>query len=97
MSHHGNNPDDPLGARSPEVSEMMRKLLGEFPDGKLNKGDEGALAFEIGTSHGRVVLRFPKPVAWIAFTPEEAMGIAETFVQYARLCGSKKPFTLKIG
>ena len=79
MSHHGNYEDD---ARK-GMSEMMRKAFGEFPNGKLNAQDEGALACAIGSENGTVKMMFPKPVAWIAFTPEQAVDIAKLLLEHA--------------
>lgn len=98
MSHHGSNP---LEGGTPEqqklLSKMMSKLLGEHPDGKLNPNDEGALAVIIGEENGRVVIRFPKPIAWIGFTPEQAMDIAQSLITQARKCGSVVPLVLRVG
>lgn len=92
MSHHGSGPFD-----AKPMSEMMKRVFGEFPDGKLNQGDEGAVAMMVGSDAGRVVLQFPKPIAWIGLTPEEAIGLAELLVQRARKCGCNVPLTFNIG
>jgi len=86
MSHH-----------SSQMSEMMRSLMGEYPNGRMNKDDAGAIAMSCGVESGRVVLKFPKPVAWLGMTPDEAMGLAEVLVKHARAAGSDKPLTLKVG
>lgn len=91
MSHHGNMPHNPM------LSEMMKKLMGEYPDGKLNANDAGAVAMAIGVERGKVVLQFPKPVAWVGFTPDEAISLAELLVKRAREAGSTKPMTVTIG
>lgn len=91
MSHHGDNPE-----QTRAMSEAMKHLLGEFPDGKLNKHDEGGIAMAIGNEDGRVTLTFPKPVKWVGFTADEAIGMAEMLVSHARQCGSTKPLTLKV-
>jgi hypothetical protein len=90
MSHHGNQVPR-------ELSEAMQKLLGEYPNGRLNKDDAGALAVAIGHESGAVTIQFPKPVAWIGFTPEQAIGIAETLISHARKAGAANPLTLKLG
>ena len=92
MSHHGDNP----GQRK-AMSEMMQKIFGEFPDGKLNKNDEGAIAMAVAHEAGRVTLTFAKPLAWIGLTAEEAVGLAELLVEHARQCGSKKPLIMNLG
>lgn len=93
MSHHGN--PDPDSQR--RMSEMMREIFGEHPAGKLNADDAGALAMEIGEESGRVVIRFPKPVAWIGFTGDEAMEIAQVLMKHARSVGITAPFVMRIG
>ena len=100
MSHHGNSPNEPPDidpVAQKRMSEMMKELLGEFPDGKLNVNDEGAVAVMIGHEGKSVVMRFPKPVAWIGFTPEQALGIAETLIKHARECGLTVPLVLRVG
>lgn len=92
MSHHGN---DPEAQRA--MSELMQQIFGEFPDGKLNQNDEGALAVMVGNENGKVVIRFPKPVAWIGFTPEQAIDIAQTLITHARKCGLAIPLVLRVG
>ena len=92
MSHHSSNPEE-----NAKMSEMMRKIFGEHPDGRLNDEDEGAIAMAVGSENGRVRLNFPKPVRWVGMTPDEAIGLAESLIQHARHCGSTKPLTVKIG
>jgi hypothetical protein len=96
MSHHGDH--------DKEVSEAMRALLkasqkglqGEFPRGRLNARDEGAIAVGIGHQEGKVVLSFPSPTAWIGFSPEQAFDIAESLIKAARECGCKRLLTLTL-
>lgn len=94
MSHHGSG--EPA-----EIPEWLRKSLaqteGEFPAGRLNPADEGAVAVGIGHQSGKVVMQFPKNLNWIGFTPEQAIGIAETLIHHARECGCTRPLTVKIG
>lgn len=90
MSHHGNNVPR-------ELSEAMQKLLGEYPNGRLNTEDAGALAVAITHENGAVKLQFPKPVAWIGFTPQQAIDIAQTLIAHARKAGATEPLTLKLG
>ena len=104
MSHHGAippemSPEERASMKSAEreMRKAMGKLLGEYPDGKLNLNDEGALSVLIGHEGHSVVMRFPKPVAWIGFTPEQALGIAETLISHARKCGLSIPLVLRVG
>lgn len=91
MSHSGFDPEAQAAMRA-----AMKNLLGEYPEGKLNDRDEGAIAVGIGHQHGKVVVQFPKAVNWIGFTPEQAIEIAETLVEHARACGCARPLTLKV-
>lgn len=52
---------------------------GEFPDGKLNKDDEGQIKIAIGADldNKKVVIDFGTLVAWIAMSPQEARQLAE--------------------
>lgn len=104
MSHHSSSPspfESPEERERREVQqqamrELMRKVFGEHPAGKLNADDAGALAMSIGTESERVVIRFPKPVAWIGFTGDEAMEVANLLIKHARAVGLTKPATLSI-
>lgn len=92
MSHHASNPE-----QERELNNMMKRLTGEFPDGRLSKDDQGAVAVAIGHQDGRVTLQFPKNLNWIGFTPEQAIDIAQSLIEHARKCGCTKPLTVKIG
>lgn len=104
MSHHGNLPfDNEKGKPSPfenlekAVREKQRELMGEYPDGRLNPDDSGAIAMAVSSEKGRVRLDFPKPVAWIGFTGDEAMQLAQDLMKHARRAGVTAPFVLRIG
>lgn len=100
MGHHSSDDNEGFGEMPPHARRAlhgkMRELLGEFPDGKLNQHDEGAVAFLVGVEDGRVKLQFPKPIAWIGMTPDEAVGMAELLIRHARKAGSTKPLQLHI-
>lgn len=91
MSHHGEMPEIPQWLR-----ETLRSTEGEFPAGRLNPADQGAVAVAVGNEAGKVVLTFPKNLNWIGFTPEQAIDIAQSLVEHARKCGCKKPLTITI-
>ena len=94
MSHHGSNPP-------PEVQQALRdamgQLLGEYRNGKLNADDAGALAFAVGVEAGRVVLRFPKPVAWMGMTGDEALELAQLLIKHAKSAGITSPLVIRLG
>ena len=56
---------------------------GDFPDGKLNKQDEGGLNMAIKTQNGRVVVDFGKQLSWLAMPPEIARGFANLLLRAA--------------
>jgi hypothetical protein len=92
MSHHGDNPEQERILR-----EAMKRLTGEFPNGRLNADDQGAVAVAIGHQGGAVTMQFPKNLNWIGFTPEQAIDIAQSLIEHARKSGCTKPLTVKIG
>lgn len=104
MSHHSHNPfgdrgnpfervDAPGGA----MRDAMKKLMGEYPNGRMNEDDAGAIAMAVGHEDGRVVMKFPKPVAWIGFSGDEAMALAQLLITHARKAGITAPAILRIG
>lgn len=93
MSHHGTNPPQVQRA----LAEAMGKLLGEYPDGRMNDNDAGALAFAVGVEEGRVVIRFPKPVAWMGMTGNEALELAQALIRHARHAGITSPLIIRLG
>jgi hypothetical protein len=56
---------------------------GEFPRGKLNADDEGAIRLGVTHSQGNVVIEFGTPVKWIGLPPEQAMDLARAIMQHA--------------
>jgi hypothetical protein len=80
MAHHS----DVLSDKMQETAQQLG--LGatqRFTHGRLNETDEGELQLAIGEENGRVVMNFGKPVAWIGFTPEQAMEIALSLMQHS--------------
>lgn len=93
MSHHGSNP--PFVQKA--LSEHMQKLMGEYPDGRLNPDDAGAVSMAVGVEEGRVVLRFAKPVAWVGLTGNEALELAQSLIRHARHAGITSPLVITLG
>jgi len=57
---------------------------GAYPEGKLNKDDEGALQFGIARGgDGLVHINFGKPVAWFAIPPNDAKQLAALLMKHA--------------
>ena len=89
MSHHSSSPE-----AEKAMHEAMQRLLGKFPDGKLNKDDEGGIAMVVELQDKRVVIQFPKPVAWIGMTADEAILLAQDLIKKAREAGHTRPLTI---
>ena len=71
--------------------------MGEYPAGRLNADDAGAIAMQVGVESERVILRFAKPVAWMGMTGDEAMGLAQVLIKHARAAGITAPMVLRVG
>ena len=101
MAHHG---DDWTGSSNlepetflrNELKKMQESLDGQFPLGKLNKRDEGALAYAVGTEGWKVCIRFPKPITWIGLSPDDAMDLAQCLIKHARKAGLTKLCTIEL-
>ena len=105
MSHHGDNPfpdsemSKKLFEKFTDRNKLMRDLLvttgfkgalGEFPKGKLNKDDEGAIQFAIGAEGDKVILDFGTSVHWVGMTPQEAADLGSLLLKRAREVARKK-------
>ena len=82
------------------MPEAVRDLLGvppgigptgEHPGGKIGADDEGELRIAIGAdpSNGVVVLDFGTPIAWVAFSADEARRVAYMLIARARIMEGK--------
>jgi hypothetical protein len=56
---------------------------GEYPHGKLNADDEGALRVAVGVDQGVVKVMFGKPTAWIGMPKKHALALADSIRQQA--------------
>lgn len=86
MSHHSQEDQEKILELNKEFEEMKTVLgeTGKFPDGQLNKDDEGEIVFAIASTPnggGRVILHFGKSVAWVGMKPDEARSLA-TLLEY---------------
>jgi hypothetical protein len=88
--------------KKPELSEELRQKLlrdagvgptGDYPQGKLNAEDEGGLIIAISTKDNAVRVDFGKPVAWIAYDADTAIGFAHALIERALAlkAGEAKP------
>ena len=71
------------------------KLTNNFPRGKLNDSDEGALAIRIGVQDKTVIIDFGKPVEWIGFGYQEAVELAKNIMKHAKSIAPKQEWSKK--
>ena len=90
-SHHGESSDSELRKLFEDQSLGVRKRA--WPNGRLSASDDGETAIMIAAdaAKGAVVMRFPKPMEWIAMEPEQAVLIAQNLIKQARAI---KPVTV---
>jgi hypothetical protein len=99
MSHHSDK-DFPFDESFVnKIREESEKLLigatGEFPEGKLNKSDDGAIQFMISHTNEKVILDFRTPVKWLGMNPKDAVAMAQSLITHARRC-SKEPLLVEL-
>lgn len=99
MSHHSSEPMGEAFRQQMEI-EAQRMGLGatsRHPSGSIHGSDEGEIRLGVASDDksGKVMLNFGKPVTWIAFNPEEAIGVAQALIQHARKV-AKEPITVHI-
>lgn len=95
MAHHGKHPFEMKNSES--LNEAYKKVLaiqsdslglgptGKFPEGKLAEHDEGEIKIAVSHHKGKVVIDFGGPVAFIGFTPDQAVDIADLITKHAKL------------
>jgi len=97
MSHHSQEDQERILELNKELGDMKTVLgeTGRFPDGELNKDDEGEIVFAIAsTPNGRIIMHFGKSVAWVGMTPDEARSLAKLLEFRADQC--EKGVTVKL-
>lgn len=57
---------------------------GEFPRGKFNEDDKGALNIRMGIHDKTIVIAFGTKVAWIGFGADEAEGFANNIMELVK-------------
>ncbi|RLC88844.1 MAG: hypothetical protein DRJ03_00985 [Chloroflexi bacterium] len=64
------------------------KITDQYPEGKLNETDEGALQFKIGHTpdYQRIIIDFGKPVAWVGMGVKDAENVARGLMQHIKQC-----------
>ena len=88
-----------------EMERARKRLLDQiagtakrsYSDGRLGAEDEGDLALAISADKrtNSIIVNFGKPVKWLAFSPKQAVHLAETLIKHARSI-STEPLTVEL-
>jgi hypothetical protein len=65
------------------LEAAQQTVAGDYPEGKVNDADEGALLVAVGIENGRITMQFPKPVAWLAMEPAQAIEVGADLIRRA--------------
>lgn len=89
----------------PEMSKLMQQFhdikegraARQWPNGRLSGDDDGETVFKIISDSEKELVRieFPKPVEWLAMTPQDAIKMAQLLIQHARAI-SKEPIRISL-
>jgi hypothetical protein len=66
-----------------DVVDKAIGATGNHPEGQIDPGDEGELAFKVAADpvNHKVLLHFGKPVAWIGMNPDDARQLGLMLIQ----------------
>lgn len=56
---------------------------GKFPEGKLNRRDEGEIKIGVSNRNGAVIINFGVPVTWIGMPPDTVRSLAKMLLKHA--------------
>lgn len=81
MSHHG----EYLNELRKQFGTPETGPTGRYPMGKLNEDDEGEITIAVAADPKtqRIIIDLGKPVAWIGFTAEQAVELADVLTKKA--------------
>lgn len=82
LSHHSGEEE---AASRRLLNQMFKKAKEEFPEGRLNRADEGELAFAVAADHEQkaVLIHFGKPVVWCGMNAKQARMLAGLLTEKA--------------
>jgi len=66
--------------------ESKLGATGEFPEGKIDKHDEGALRYKVGADQKSqcVIMEFGTPVTWLGLPKKDAIALANSLFIHAQ-------------
>ena len=96
MGHHG---EKPINSELLKFFQEQQQgtAARQYPDGRIHGDDEGAIALKIGSDPEKqlVFIEFAKLTTWSAFTPQQAIELAQSLIKHARAV-SKQPVTVTL-
>ena len=57
---------------------------GDYPNGKLNDNDEGALILSLFIKNGTIILDFGTKMSWLAVKKEDAYKLGNALIESAK-------------
>ncbi len=77
FSHHSDAEQSELMQRF--IGQMNRTAKREFPAGRMGAEDDGVLSYALANDdrHKTIILRFGKPVEWVAMGLKEAQELRD--------------------
>lgn len=84
MAHHYSDPNLVPDGFIKSLKEQLG-ATGRYPEGKLSKHDEGEIAFAVAADpkHGKVLIDFGKPVAFLGMNADQAIALGEMLIAKA--------------
>ena len=82
-SHHG-SPEE-QAAEKRLLDQFLNRATPAFPDGPLNRQDQGELSFAIAHDpiSRTVIIQFGKSVDWLGMDKKQALKLAEAITEHA--------------
>ncbi len=79
VSHHG----DDAEAIKRFMDQMNGTARRSYPAGRMGAKDDGELAYAVAAdpAHGTVIIRFGKPVEWIAMSAKDVEQLREKLLE----------------
>jgi hypothetical protein len=85
------------GKSQVEVQDLLARIdkaLVPYPEGKMSPDDEGGITAMVAVKDNNVILKWEKPVSWVAMSGDDTIAFAMVLIQKAKKAGLTKPVTL---
>ncbi len=84
LSHHESFEE--IEAKSKLLDQFLHRAKETFPEGRLNRQDQGELAYAVATDpvNQVVIINFGKPVVWVGLPKNELLALVELLTEKAK-------------